>query len=127
MCLRGIFLKKENFVYVKEHIEKSQERGLMGHFGVEKTLELLKGKFFWPHMRRDIQRHCFRCISCLKSKSKAMPHGFYTPLPFASAPSEDMMEKCFHDLEILFVIGGSTMEDDEQGPPKRCGGLGGAC
>jgi len=30
----------------------------MGHFGVDKTLELLKEKFFWPHMRRDVQRHC---------------------------------------------------------------------
>jgi len=38
-----------------------------------------------------------------------------------------MMEKCLHDLEILLVIGGSTMEDDEQGPSQRCGGLGGAC
>jgi len=38
-----------------------------------------------------------------------------------------MMEKCLHDLEFLLVIGGSTMEDDKQGPPKRCGGLGGAC
>jgi len=25
------------------------------------------------------------------------------------------------------VIGVSTIGDDEQGPPKRCGGLGGAC
>jgi len=38
-----------------------------------------------------------------------------------------MMEKCLHDLEILLVIGGSTMEDDKQDPPKRCVGLGGPC
>jgi len=37
------------------------------------------------------------------------------------------MEKCLHDLEFLLVIGGSTMKGDKQGPPKRCGGLGGAC
>jgi len=62
----------------------------MGHFGVDKTLELLKGKYFWSHMRKDVQRHCHKCISCLKAKSKAMPHGIYTPLPFASAPWEDI-------------------------------------
>jgi len=62
----------------------------MCHFGVDKTLDLLKGKFFWPHMRRDVQRHCFRCISCLKAKSKTMPHGLYTPLPITSAPWEDI-------------------------------------
>jgi len=62
----------------------------MGHFGFDKTLELLKRKFFWPHMRKDVRRHCHRCISCLKVKSKTMPHGLYTPLPFASAPWEDI-------------------------------------
>jgi len=39
----------------------------MGHFGVDKTLGLLKEKFFWPHMTKDVQRHCNRCISCLQS------------------------------------------------------------
>jgi len=62
----------------------------MGHLGVDKTLELLKGKFFWPHMRKDVQRHCHRCISCLKYKSKIMPRGLYTFLPFASSPWEDI-------------------------------------
>jgi len=71
-------------------VKESHEGGLMGHFGVDKTLDLLKGKFFWPHMRPDVQRHCFRCISCLKAKSKTMPHGLYTPLPIANAPWEDI-------------------------------------
>jgi len=60
----------------------------MGHFGVDKTLELFKGKFFWPYMRKDVQRHCHRYISCLKAKSKTMPHGLYTFLPLASVPWE---------------------------------------
>jgi len=55
-----------------------------------KTLELLKGKLFWPHMRKEVERHCHRCISCLKAKSKTMPHALYTSLPFASAPWEDI-------------------------------------
>ena len=71
-------------------VKESHEGCLMGHFGVDKTLDLLKGKFFWPHMRRDVQRHCFRCISCLKAKAKTMPHELYTPLPIANAPWEDI-------------------------------------
>jgi len=62
----------------------------MGHFGVDKTLDLLKGKFYWPLMRKDVQRHCSRCISCIKAKSKKMPHGLYTPLSIANAPWEDI-------------------------------------
>ena len=84
-------------IHRKFLVKESQEGGLIGHFGVDKTLELFKGKFFWPHMRRDVQRHCFRCISCLKAMSKEMPLGFYTPLPFASAPWED--------ISIDFILG----------------------
>jgi len=62
----------------------------MGHFRVDKTLELLQGKFFWPHMRKEVQRHCHRCMSCLKAKSKTMPHVLYTPFPLACAPWEDI-------------------------------------
>ena len=69
----------------------------MGHFGVDKTLELLKGKFFWPHMRKNVQSHCHRCISCLKAKSKTMPHGLYTPLPFASA--------LWENISMDFILG----------------------
>ena len=91
--------------------ESPCEGGLMGHFGVEKTLHLLKGKFFWPHMRRDFQRHCFRCISCLKAKSKTMLHGLYTPLPIASAPWEDInmdfilgLPRTARGFESIFVV-----------------------
>jgi len=66
------------------------EGKLMGQFGVDKTLELLKGKFFWPSMRKDDQRHYPRCISCLKTNSKAMSHELYAPSTFASAQWEDI-------------------------------------
>jgi len=41
-------------------------------------------------MRKYVQRHCSRCISCLKAKSRTKPHGLYTPLPIANAPWEDI-------------------------------------
>ena len=72
------------------HIKKIHEGELMGQFGVDKTLELLKGKFFWPPMRKDVQRNYHRWISCLKTNSKAMSHELYTPSPFASAPWKDI-------------------------------------
>ena len=92
-------------------VKESHEGGLMGHFGVDKTLELLKEKLFWLHMRRDIQRHCFSCISCLKAKSKTMPHELYTPLPFASAPWEDInmdfilrLPRTARGFDSIFVV-----------------------
>nr|KYP41681.1 Transposon Ty3-G Gag-Pol polyprotein [Cajanus cajan] len=60
-------------------VKESHEGGLMGHFGVDKTLSFLKAKFYWPHMRIDVQRNCSKCITCLKAKSRVMSHGLYTP------------------------------------------------
>ena len=48
---------------------------LMGHFGREKTLLMLADHFYWPKMRRDVDRLVKRCITCNKSKSKLKPHG----------------------------------------------------
>ena len=72
------------------------EGELMGQFGVDKTIELLKEKLFWPPMRKDVQRHYPRCISCFKTNSKAMSHELYTPLPFANVPWED--------ISIYFIL-----------------------
>jgi hypothetical protein len=41
-------------------------------------------------MRRDVQRHVERCITCLKAKSRLNPHGLYTPLPIPNVPWEDI-------------------------------------
>ena len=35
-------------------VKKSHEGGLMGHFGIDKTLSLLKENFYWPYMKKDV-------------------------------------------------------------------------
>ena len=37
-------------------VRESHRGGLMGHFGVAKTLAVLQEHFYWPHMRRDVER-----------------------------------------------------------------------
>ena len=75
------------FTHKKEIFHEGE---LMGQFGVDKTLELLKEKFFWSPMRKDVQIHYPRCISCFKTNSKAMSYELYTPLSFANAPWENI-------------------------------------
>jgi hypothetical protein len=62
----------------------------MGHFGVKKTEDVLAAHFFWPKMRRDIERYVSRCTTYNKAKSQLTPHGFYMPLPVSSVPWEDI-------------------------------------
>jgi hypothetical protein len=34
-----------------------QSSGLAGQFGKDKTLALIKDKYYWPKMKKDITRH----------------------------------------------------------------------
>ncbi|KAF8086641.1 hypothetical protein N665_0617s0006 [Sinapis alba] len=60
--------------------------GLMGHFGPDKTYSIVTKHFFWPHLRRDVEKLCSRCIVCLKAKFRLYPHGLYIPLPIPDLP-----------------------------------------
>lgn len=98
-----VFLFRENKLCIRacslreSLIRESHGGGLMGHFGVEKTLYVLKEHFYWPHMKRDVERICDRCITYRQSKSRIQPHGLYTPL---SIPNE-----LWIDLSMDFVLG----------------------
>ena len=78
-------------------VHEAHGGGLMGHFGVGKTLATLQEHFYWPKMKRDVERVCARCVTCKKAKSKIKPHGLYTPLPIPDAPWED--------ISMDFVLG----------------------
>jgi hypothetical protein len=78
-------------------VREAHGGGLMGHFGVKKTLDILHEHFFWPKMKRDVNRICGRCITCRKAKSKVLPHGLHTPLPVSSEP--------WVDISMDFVLG----------------------
>jgi hypothetical protein len=71
--------------------------GLMGHFAVKKTEDVLAAHFFWPRMRRDVERFVARCTTCQKAKSRLNSHGLYMPLPVPSVPWED--------ISMDFVLG----------------------
>lgn len=66
--------------------KEAHSGGLMGHFGVDKTLAILSDHFFWPHMRKDVISVYDKCIKCRQAKSKIQPHGLHSPLPVPSHP-----------------------------------------
>ena len=70
---------------------------MIGHFRAKKTEDILAGHFFWPKMRRDVERFVAHCKTRQKAKSRLNPHGLYLPLPVPSAPWED--------ISMDFVLG----------------------
>jgi hypothetical protein len=71
-------------------LQEVHRGGLMGYFGVMKTEDVLAAHFFWPKMRRDVERYVSRCTTCNKAKSRLNPYGLYMPLPVPSVPWEDI-------------------------------------
>lgn len=52
-----------------------------GHFGFEKTYELLASKFWFSHMRRFITKYVKNCLNCLFFKSPGgKPQGYLHPI-----------------------------------------------
>jgi len=78
-------------------VREAHGGGLMGHFGVRKTLEVLIEHFFWPPVKRDVERICEKCTTCKQAKSRSLPHGLYTPLPIPNEP--------WVDISMDFILG----------------------
>ena len=57
----------------------------IGHPGRDRTLSLIKGRFYWPGYTRDVDnyvKHCFRCL-CRKSRTAKSP---VTPIHYLAPP-----------------------------------------
>ncbi|XP_042031074.1 uncharacterized protein LOC121777781 [Salvia splendens] len=97
------YLFKENRLCIPQGswrevlVRESHLGGLMGHFGVTKTYDILCEHFYWPKMKRDVERFCGGCIECRKDKSKSNNFGLYTPFPTPTHP--------WVDLSMDFVLG----------------------
>ena len=43
----------------------------LGHLGIERTLDLLRGQFYWPNMTEDATTHIRQCERCLGFKASS--------------------------------------------------------
>ena len=42
----------------------------IGHLGLQRSLDLLKDRFYWPGMNDEMENHIWNCDRCLHFKSK---------------------------------------------------------
>ena len=111
------FLFKQNKLCIPKSslqlllLQESHGGGLMGHFGRDKTYDMLSTHYFWPKMKRDVERHVQRCTTCIQAKSKSNPFGLYMPLPIPHAPWSDIsmdfvlgLPRSKHGHDSIFVV-----------------------
>ena len=81
-----------------ELISRHHDDPLAGHFGMEKTCELLARKYYWPTLRHNAEAYVKSCDVCFASK--AVRHKVYGDLQFLPIPTH----RC-KDLSMDFITG----------------------
>ena len=82
-------LRKSGKVWIPENttlretiLLRNHDDPIGGHFGIEKTVEVLKRKYYWPQLTRDVKEYIHRCPACQLNKIRRhKPWGLLSPLP----------------------------------------------
>ena len=45
----------------------------MGHLGADRVTSLIRDRFYWPYLQRDIEHYIAQECSCLKDKNPNVP------------------------------------------------------
>lgn len=65
----------------KEVIERHHADPLAGHFGAERTADLIARQFYWPGLHAEVKAEVAKCESCQRNKARNhKPHGLLQPL-----------------------------------------------
>ena len=50
-------------------VREIHEGSLNGHFGIQKTLDMVSQHFYWPKMLGTVGKYILKCEACIKPKS----------------------------------------------------------
>jgi len=98
---------------MKKKVMKSEhDSKVAGHFGRDRTMELITRNFYWPKMEDDVRQYCNECDNCQRTKApRHAKHGLLHPLELPSKPWTHISTDFITDLpeslgytKILVVV-----------------------
>ena len=78
-------------------IKEKHYGGLARHFGIDKTLSLVKDKYYWLHMYKDVQKFVRICGVYQVAKGVSQNTSFYTTIVVRKKP--------WTNISMDFVLG----------------------
>lgn len=73
---------------INKIIEHHHNTIFSGHQGIKKTTGILKERYYWPTLTRDVEDYIGKCISCNQRKTGAKPRAPLVKIPPATEPFE---------------------------------------
>jgi hypothetical protein len=97
------FLRLDDRIYVPDSgtlrlrvLQYAHDHPISGHYGINKTLELIRRAYTWPGIRGYVQHYCKSCVTCARSKSQRhKPYGLLKQLPIPERP--------WHSISMDFI------------------------
>ena len=80
-------------------LERNHDDPFAGHFGFDRTLDLIRRKYYWAGMYKDVKHYVETCAKCHRAKAvRHKPWGQLSSLPLPRAPFSDMTMDFITDL-----------------------------
>jgi len=94
---------------VKEILEEAHDSSIGGHFGVNKTLEKIRKRFYWATCKQDVENWCRSCKVCVSKqgpsgKGKSPLQIYNVGLPFQRVQMDVLGPLPKTDLGNRFIL-----------------------
>jgi len=87
VCINRRIFVPESGPFRLHVLQYHHDHPLSGHFGINKTLALIRRDYIWPNLCSSVTDYCRSCTTCSRSKSKChKPYGLLRQLPVPVRP-----------------------------------------
>ena len=116
------YVIKEGFLFMQHKLcvtkelrtkvmEECHVPPFMGHRGILVTPQAMESHFFWPSMRKDVEKSVSECLTCQKVKfDRHKPAGLLQPMPIPNIPWKALQ------MTLSLVSQNQRMDMMEYGP-----------
>ena len=72
--------------YVSKVLHMAHTHLLGAHLGMDKTRDRVLARFYWPGVKRDVERYCQTCPECQRVAPRSSARNPLVPMPIIETP-----------------------------------------